>query len=135
MFSLRTAVASLSLRSVAPAARVAFATPCKFVSPVVVQARGASRSSLLGDLSNVPSSYSKKIRRGRGPGSGKGKTAGRGTKGQKARSGKGMRVGFEGGQTPITRLFPKVGFHNVNSLDLAPLNLNRLQMWIKNGTY
>ena len=58
-----------------------------------------------------------KKRRGRGPGSGTGKTGGRGHKGQKARSGSGVRVGFEGGQMPIHRRLPKRGFNNFDFRD------------------
>ena len=53
-------------------------------------------------------------RLGRGQGSGQGKTAGKGHKGQNARSGGGVAIGFEGGQTPIFKTFPKIGFTNVN---------------------
>ncbi|CCJ29228.1 unnamed protein product, partial [Pneumocystis jirovecii] len=71
---------------------------------------------------------------GRGPSSGKGKTCGRGHKGQKARSGNNrVKPGFEGGQTPITRLYPKRGFVNMDSKKFSPLNLQRLQVWIDNG--
>ena len=70
---------------------------------------------------------------GRGIGSSKGKTAGRGHKGQKARSGGGPKVGFEGGQTPMRLRIPKRGFHNPFSRDYQPLNLVRLQEWIESG--
>lgn len=72
-------------------------------------------------------------RLGRGPASGKGKTAGRGHKGQKARQGNGAPRGFEGGQTPIHRLFPKRGFHNPDHEELSPVNLDRIQDWINQG--
>lgn len=70
---------------------------------------------------------------GRGRGSGKGKTSGKGNKGQKARKGAPIRRGFEGGQTPLIRRMPKVGFTNAsfrNEFDI--LNLNQLQSF--NGT-
>ena len=70
---------------------------------------------------------------GRGIGSSKGKTAGRGHKGQKARSGGGPKLGFEGGQTPMRLRVPKRGFHNPFSRDYQPLNLGRLQEWIESG--
>lgn len=63
---------------------------------------------------------------GRGPGSGLGKTAGRGQKGQKARSGGGVRLGFEGGQTPLARRLPKRGFTNFNKKEYAIVNVNDL---------
>ena len=63
---------------------------------------------------------------GRGPGSGLGKTSGRGQKGQKARSGGGVRLGFEGGQTPIARLLPKRGFTKFNRKEYAIVNVKDL---------
>jgi len=66
----------------------------------------------LNELKPFPGSKKAPMRKGRGPGSGNGKTAGRGHKGQKARSGGGVRVGFEGGQMPLYRRVPKRGFNN-----------------------
>ena len=69
-------------------------------------------------------------RKGRGPGSGNGKTAGRGHKGQWARSGGGVRVGFEGGQMPLARRLPKRGFNNIFAKPLTAVNvavLNRFE--------
>lgn len=66
----------------------------------------------LNELSPVEGSRTSAYRKGRGHGSGNGKTAGRGHKGQKARSGGGVRPGFEGGQTPLYRRIPKRGFNN-----------------------
>ncbi|MBN1656015.1 MAG: 50S ribosomal protein L15 [Deltaproteobacteria bacterium] len=71
-----------------------------------------------------------RLRRGRGPGSGLGKTSGHGQKGQKARSGTKNLIGFEGGQMPLQRRLPKVGFYNPFSKKIATVNvglLNRLQ--------
>ena len=75
-----------------------------------------------------PAAGSKKARTrvGRGLGSGLGKTSGRGQKGQKSRSGGGVRLGFEGGQTPLFRRMPKRGFLNVNRKDYAIVNLDTL---------
>lgn len=75
-----------------------------------------------------PSEGSRKVRNrvGRGQGSGNGKTSGRGHKGQKARSGGGVRLGFEGGQTPLFRRIPKRGFQNVNRKEYAVVNLETL---------
>ncbi|KAF5324816.1 hypothetical protein D9611_004465 [Ephemerocybe angulata] len=70
---------------------------------------------------------------GRGQGSGYGGTSGRGHKGQKARSGSSLRAGFEGGQTPITKLFPKRGFINQNQKTWGVVNLERIQHWINQG--
>ena len=72
----------------------------------------------------------KKVKRnrvGRGMASGNGKTSGRGHKGQKARSGGGVRRGFEGGQTPLYRRLPKRGFTNRNSLEIVGINLKALE--------
>lgn len=67
------------------------------------------------------------FRKGRGAGSGNGKTAGRGHKGQKARSGGGVRPGFEGGQTPLYRRIPKRGFNNKNFANVyAEVNVDAL---------
>ena len=71
------------------------------------------------------SKHSDEFRRGRGPGSGNGKTAGKGHKGQKARSGA-PRPGFEGGQLPLYRRLPKRGFTNINSKDIVAIGLDRL---------
>ncbi len=75
-----------------------------------------------------PSEGSRQVRNrvGRGTSSGNGKTAGRGQKGQKARSGGGVRLGFEGGQTPLFRRLPKRGFTNVNRKEYAVINLDVL---------
>jgi len=75
------------------------------------------------------STHSRK-RVGRGQGSGYGGTAGRGHKGQKANKGNSPRLGFQGGQTPLTRLFPKRGAHNPTQVEMSPLNLFQLQLWI-----
>ena len=72
-------------------------------------------------------------RKGRGAGSGNGKTAGRGHKGQWARSGGGVRPGFEGGQMPLARRLPKRGFHNIFGTTYAPVNVSALERF-DNGT-
>ncbi|MBO1515341.1 50S ribosomal protein L15 [Metabacillus bambusae] len=75
-----------------------------------------------------PAEGSRKTRNrvGRGIGSGNGKTAGKGHKGQNARSGGGVRPGFEGGQTPLFQRLPKRGFTNINRKDFAIVNLETL---------
>ncbi|CCM02912.1 uncharacterized protein FIBRA_05026 [Fibroporia radiculosa] len=86
------------------------------------------------NLSPAINSQHSQKRVGRGQGSGRGGTSGRGHKGQKARAGNGKpRVGFEGGQTPITKLIPKRGFVNANTKTWAPVNLDRIQHWIDQG--
>ena len=80
----------------------------------------------LHELSPVPGSNAKAYRKGRGNGSGNGKTAGRGQKGQWARSGGGVRVGFEGGQMPLARRVPKRGFNNIFAKPLEIINLGAL---------
>ncbi len=80
----------------------------------------------LHELSPAQGSVKSRYRKGRGPGSGNGKTAGRGHKGQNARSGGGVRPGFEGGQLPIYRRLPKRGFNNHFSKEYAIINVGRL---------
>ncbi|MDR3467983.1 MAG: 50S ribosomal protein L15 [Xanthobacteraceae bacterium] len=80
----------------------------------------------LSDLADNPGSRKKRMRLGRGIGSGKGKTSGRGGKGQTARTG--VRIkGFEGGQMPLHRRLPKRGFNNIFRLDFTEVNLDRIQ--------
>ena len=80
----------------------------------------------LHELSPAPGSNPKAYRKGRGHGSGNGKTAGRGQKGQWARSGGGVRVGFEGGQMPLSRRIPKRGFNNIFAKPLEAINVSAL---------
>ena len=80
----------------------------------------------LHELSPAAGSNAKPYRKGRGAGSGNGKTAGRGHKGQWARSGGGVRVGFEGGQMPLTRRIPKRGFNNIFAKPLEAVNVSAL---------
>ena len=70
---------------------------------------------------------------GRGHGSGNGKTAGKGHKGQKARAGHGMRAGFEGGQMPLQRRVPKRGFNNIFAEEWASINVSALEVF-EDGT-
>jgi len=86
----------------------------------------------LNDLRDNPGAKQKPMIVGRGIGSGKGKTCGRGVKGQKARTGVSIR-GFEGGQMPLHRRIPKRGFNNIFAKDYAELNLDRLQAAIESG--
>ena len=89
------------------------------------------------ELSNLKpaegSKHSDNFRRGRGHGSGNGKTAGKGHKGQNARSGGGVAIGFEGGQTPIYKILPKRGFTNFNRVEYAIVNLSDLNRF-EDGT-
>ena len=80
----------------------------------------------LSELSPSPGSKHRKKRVGRGPGSGWGKTAGRGAKGQNSRAGGGTKPGFEGGQMPLTRRIPKRGFTNIFRRPWAIVNLRDL---------
>ena len=80
----------------------------------------------LHELSPAAGSNTKAYRKGRGEGSGNGKTAGRGQKGQWSRSGGGVRVGFEGGQMPLARRLPKRGFHNIFAKPLEAINVSVL---------
>ncbi|MGN0557837.1 MAG: 50S ribosomal protein L15 [Acutalibacteraceae bacterium] len=86
----------------------------------------------LHELSPVEGSKKSPKRIGRGHGSGWGKTAGKGHKGQKVRSGKGMRVGFEGGQMPLQRRIPKRGFNNIFAKEIVAINVGTLNRF-ENG--
>lgn len=79
------------------------------------------------NLSPAAGSTKEAFRKGRGHGSGNGKTGGRGHKGQKARSGGKVRVGFEGGQMPLARRIPKRGFHNIFAKPLESVNVSALE--------
>ena len=80
----------------------------------------------LSELSPAEGSVRAPYRKGRGAGSGNGKTGGRGHKGQKARSGGEIRVGFEGGQMPLARRIPKRGFNNIFAKPMEIVNLSTL---------
>jgi large subunit ribosomal protein L15 len=80
----------------------------------------------LHELKPAEGSRHARKRLGRGIGSGQGKTAGKGHKGQNARSGGGVRLGFEGGQTPLFRRLPKRGFTNISRKEYAIINLDAL---------
>ena len=80
----------------------------------------------LSELSPAPGSVRKSFRVGRGNGSGAGKTAGKGHKGQNARSGGGVRPGFEGGQMPLQRRVPKRGFVNIFATRYEAINVDQL---------
>src|SRR5271167_2366846 len=86
----------------------------------------------LNELAPRPGSTKKRMRVGRGPGSGKGKTAGRGVKGQKARTGVSI-AGFEGGQMPLHMRMPKRGFKSLFAKHLAEVNLWRIEQAIGAG--
>ncbi len=80
----------------------------------------------LHDIQPAPGSKTKKKRLGRGPGSGLGKTAGKGHKGLLARSGRANQIGFEGGQMPLARRLPKRGFTNIFRVEYAIVNIQTL---------
>jgi large subunit ribosomal protein L15 len=88
----------------------------------------------LHELSPAEGSTRSVYRKGRGPGSGNGKTAGKGHKGQNARSGGGVRPGFEGGQLPLYRKLPKRGFHNKFSKTYAIINVEALNAFAAGST-
>lgn len=83
--------------------------------------------SILSQLKPPTGAKRRASRVGRGPGSGNGKTCGRGQKGQNARSGGGVRPYFEGGQMPLMRRLPKRGFHNANASVVANVNVSDLE--------
>lgn len=86
----------------------------------------------LNEISDIPGANSRRKRVGRGPGSGKGKTAGRGMNGQKSRSGVALN-GFEGGQMPLYQRLPKRGFNNPGRTRHAVTNLGSIQAFIDDG--
>jgi large subunit ribosomal protein L15 len=86
----------------------------------------------LNEISDNPGASKDRMRVGRGIGSGKGKTGGRGVKGQKARAGVSIK-GFEGGQMPLHRRLPKRGFYNPFSIDYNEVNLGRVQQAVDAG--
>jgi len=88
----------------------------------------------LNELSPAPGSVSARKRVGRGPGSGLGKTSGKGHKGQKARSGGGKGAYFEGGQHPLTQRIPKYGFTNVFRKEYACVNVSALEAFEAGST-
>jgi len=89
---------------------------------------------MLNDLHPAAGSTKVGKRKGRGIGTGNGKTAGRGHKGQNARAGGGVRIGFEGGQMPLTRRVPKRGFNNIFAKPLDAVNLYRLDKFDDGAT-
>jgi len=86
----------------------------------------------LHELRDNPGATKKRMRVGRGPGSGKGKTAGRGVKGQKSRSGVAINA-YEGGQMPLYRRLPKRGFNQPNRKEYAVVNLGLIQKFVDAG--
>ena len=80
----------------------------------------------LNELEHASGAKTNHYRKGRGVGSGNGKNAGTGNKGQKSRTGGGVRPGFEGGQNPLFRRLPKFGFHNGSRKEYAIINLGQL---------
>jgi len=88
----------------------------------------------LQELSPAPGSVREVKRIGRGAGSGQGKTAGKGHKGQKARAGRGMQPGFEGGQMPLQRRIPKRGFNNIFATKYAIVNVEALNVFEDGAT-
>ena len=85
------------------------------------------------ELSPAPGSKTVAKRKGRGPGTGNGKTGGKGHKGQNARSGGGVRRGFEGGQMPLARRIPKRGFVNIFAKEYEVINVSDLNKLRKNS--
>ncbi|GJN87247.1 hypothetical protein Rhopal_000192-T1 [Rhodotorula paludigena] len=142
--SLTRALQRLSLAAhprppVLALARSSLASSSRAPAPAHAPQPGGSRAyateaAHLGNLAPHPGSTKNRKRIGRGIGSGRGGTSGRGHKGQGARSGNGKPAAhFAGGQTPLTRAYPKRGFTNPNKENLVPLNLERLQHWIDRG--
>ena len=87
----------------------------------------------LHELAPAAGSTKENFRKGRGAGSGNGKTAGKGHKGQNARSGGGVRPGFEGGQIPLSRRLPKRGFNNIFAKEYAIVNVETINGAFEDG--
>ena len=96
--------------------------------------RTSSGTTGLANLRPNPGSTKNRKRVGRGPGSGLGKTSGRGEKGQKSRSGFARKPGFEGGQMPLFRRLPRRGFNNIFRVEYAVLNLQQLELFRAGAT-
>ncbi|KAL4917556.1 ribosomal protein L18e/L15P [Aspergillus aurantiobrunneus] len=122
----RLQILPLHIRSVLP--RPSLPQPSQLALSLPSRTRNAH---ILASLSDNPGAYNKRIRRGRGPASGKGKTSGRGHKGQ-GQHGK-VPARFTGGQTPDIVVHGERGFNNIFAVDLAPANLDRIQEWIDQG--
>ena len=121
-----TAAATATATASAPSAAAAAAKPFSTAA--------APSAFSLNTLRPAPGATKRKKRVGRGPGSGKGKTCGRGHKGQKSRAGRGIPLGFEGGQTPLIKRLPKRGFSNTMfARPMEPLNLGTLQTLLDKG--
>ncbi|KAF2723645.1 ribosomal protein L15 [Polychaeton citri CBS 116435] len=113
------------------AVRPAYQPVASFLYPPLSSLQQQRPASILSSLSDNRGAYNKRIRRGRGPSSGKGKTSGRGHKGQK-QHGK-VPAGFNGGQTPEHVVHGERGFDNAFSVEMSPINLNKIQYWISTG--
>ncbi|KAF3903474.1 hypothetical protein ABW20_dc0107047 [Dactylellina cionopaga] len=126
-----------ALRALRQTLRQLSASPISISNPSVASFilpfNQVRHSSILGDLRDIRSQHSNKKRLGRGPSSGKGKTSGRGHKGQGQRGGHGIPKNFEGGQTPQFITNPVKGFKNPLMKHFTPLNLCTLQLWIDQG--
>ncbi|KAL4934697.1 mitochondrial 54S ribosomal protein uL15m [Aspergillus undulatus] len=123
----RLQILPLHLRAVLPRPNLAQSSQLA----LSLQPQTTRNAHILASLSDNPGAYNKRIRRGRGPASGKGKTSGRGHKGQ-GQHGK-VPAGFNGGQTPEIVVHGERGFVNIFAADLAPINLDRIQEWIDQG--
>jgi len=139
----RLNAASAVLRRPAAATAAGSASGCHHLSTatsVVTAANDADASSrevvnflTLNNLSDNPGARKYRRRIGRGIGSSKGKTSGRGHKGQKARAGRGVHPSFEGGQTKLYKRLPKRGFTNIHAEEMVPVNVGTLQDYIDMG--
>eukprot|EP00887_Chlorella_sp_A99_P001061 scaffold14.g1061.t1 len=106
---------------------------CRWFSVAPTHSPSGKEYVTLNTIADNPGATHQPKRVGRGIGSGLGKTSGRGHKGQKARTGRTPKLGFEGGQTPLRLRVPKRGFRNIFGRDYRPLNLDKLRQWIVEG--
>jgi len=103
------------------------------LAPAQAACFSTQRLVTLSDIKDNKGARKKPIRVGRGIGSGRGKTCGKGTKGQKARSGTALKPWFEGGQTPLYKRIPKRGFVNTHAKKNTGVSLAKMQEWIEKG--
>lgn len=124
----KTAAGKSDVKAAAPAKKASAGKTAKKESTPAKKAKVAGSAELeLHNLRPPKGAVKKSMRRGQGEGSGKGRQAGRGHKGQKSRSGYSGKLYFEGGQMPLVRRLPKRGFNNIFRTEYAEVNLDRLE--------
>ncbi len=133
MFTLRSSTKRTATSSLMKAMNNLSITACRQLSSISTEEREVVTFIGLNNLSDNPGAVKTRRRVGRGIGSSKGKTCGRGHKGQKARAGGGVSPLFEGGQTKFYKRIPKRGFTNNHAQPMVPVNVGTLQDYIDMG--